>query len=104
MKSNSHGQQRSQDQNKRLCSFGYPALRRIAEATETQILGRQLLGLERLSGRNTARRHEPNRTRISSARWKVAPGTGRKRILAGTARRVRILPGGKITRAEERNR
>ena len=31
MKSNSHGQQRSQDQNKRLCSFGYPALCRIAE-------------------------------------------------------------------------
>jgi hypothetical protein len=31
MKSNSQGQQRSQDQNKRLCSFGYPALCRIAE-------------------------------------------------------------------------
>jgi hypothetical protein len=31
MKSNSHGQQRSQDQNKTLCSFGYPALCCIAE-------------------------------------------------------------------------
>src|SRR5215467_5113364 len=43
MKSNGHGQQRSQGQNERVCSFGYPALCRIAKRTESQILGRQLL-------------------------------------------------------------
>jgi hypothetical protein len=53
MKSNSHGQQRSQDQNKRLYSFGYPALCRVAERTETQILAGQLLRVEPISRRNT---------------------------------------------------
>src|SRR4030095_11980896 len=42
MKSNSHGQQRSQGQNERLCSFGYPALAALPKRTEVQILGRQL--------------------------------------------------------------
>ena len=36
MKSNSHGQKRSQDQNKRVCSFGYPTLCRIAETHRDQ--------------------------------------------------------------------
>src|SRR5262245_59205265 len=38
MKSNSHGQQRSQDKNKRVCSFGYPSLRKIRVYYKKQIL------------------------------------------------------------------
>ena len=53
------------------------------------------------SGRNTAGQidsglHQQDRG--------IATGVGRKRILAGTTRRVRIFPGGKTACAKERNR
>jgi four helix bundle protein len=43
MKPVKHGRKRSQAQEERLCSRRYPALCCVAELTETQILGRQLL-------------------------------------------------------------
>src|SRR5262245_35205356 len=71
MKSNSHGQQRSQDQNKRLCSFGYPALCRIAETDGDSDIGPPATqGWNICWELNTARQHEPNPTPISLVKLK----------------------------------
>ena len=106
MKSNSHGQQRSQDQNKRLCSFGYPALCRIAEThRDSDIRPPAAQGWERQSERNTARQREVNRTRTSSARSKDLSRSWKKaeywlELLAESG----FFPEERLACAKKRNR
>ena len=97
MKPNSHGQQRSQDQNKRLCSFGFRLFAALPKRTETEILGRQLLRSGTSVG---AQYREATRGKSTADFISKIEGSLQELeisgILAGTTRRVRLLPGIKI--------